>query len=125
MIVPMISLVAVLHLVSSSSLPPSAGEGGGQAMALKVQSSAFTEGSTIPAKHTCDGADVSPAVSWFGVPAEAKSLALICHDPDAPAGDWTFHHLVRCAEFTVFSSQRGYGPVALSGGWEIAVGAGV
>src|SRR2546425_812332 len=88
MIVPMISLVAVLHLVSSSSLPPSAGEGGGQAMALKVQSSAFTEGSTIPAKHTCDGADVSPAVSWSGVPAEAKSLALICHDPDAPAGDW-------------------------------------
>ena len=57
-------------------------------MALKVQSSAFTEGSTIPAKHTCDGADVSPAVSWSGVPAEAKSLALICHDPDAPAGDW-------------------------------------
>ncbi len=57
-------------------------------MALKVQSSAFTEGSSIPAKHTCDGADVSPAVSWFGVPAEAKSLALICHDPDAPAGDW-------------------------------------
>jgi ABC-type polysaccharide/polyol phosphate transport system ATPase subunit len=42
---------------------------------------------------------------------------------DAAAGDWTFHHLVRCAEFTVFSSQRGYGPVALSGGWEIAVGA--
>ena len=43
MIVPMISLVVVLQLVSSSSLPPSAGEGGGQAMALKVQSSAFTE----------------------------------------------------------------------------------
>jgi ABC-type polysaccharide/polyol phosphate transport system ATPase subunit len=43
---------------------------------------------------------------------------------DAPAGDWTFHHLIRCAEFTVFSSQRGYGPVALPGDWEIAVSTG-
>jgi hypothetical protein len=42
---------------------------------------------------------------------------------DAAGIDWTFHHLVRCAEFTVFSNQRGYGPVALTGDWEIAVGA--
>ncbi len=53
-----------------------------------VTSSAFRNGGTIPARFTCDGPDVSPPLSWTGVPAGAKGLALICDDPDAPAGDW-------------------------------------
>ena len=57
-------------------------------MDLKITSSAFAHGSMIPAKYTCDGADVSPPLAWSGVPATAKSLALICDDPDAPAGTW-------------------------------------
>ncbi|MDR3402165.1 MAG: YbhB/YbcL family Raf kinase inhibitor-like protein [Chthoniobacter sp.] len=42
----------------------------------------------IPAKYTCEGANVSPPLSWTGLPAGTKSLALICDDPDAPAGTW-------------------------------------
>jgi Raf kinase inhibitor-like YbhB/YbcL family protein len=55
---------------------------------MQVTSSAFQEGATIPAKYTGDDADMSPPLEWTGVPAQAKSLALICDDPDAPRGTW-------------------------------------
>ena len=57
-------------------------------MALEMSSSAFSEGEMIPTRYTCDGPDVSPDLSWSGVPETAKSLALICDDPDAPMGTW-------------------------------------
>jgi Raf kinase inhibitor-like YbhB/YbcL family protein len=57
-------------------------------MAMKLTSPAFEDGGFIPTRHTCDGEDVSPALEWTGVPEGAKSLALICDDPDAPAGTW-------------------------------------
>jgi len=57
-------------------------------MAVRVTSTAFTEGQTIPEKHTCDAPDLSPPLSWTGVPQNARSLALICDDPDAPVGTW-------------------------------------
>lgn len=56
--------------------------------ALHVSSAAFREGAAIPRKHTCDGADVSPPLSWSGAPAAARSFALLCDDPDAPGGNW-------------------------------------
>jgi Raf kinase inhibitor-like YbhB/YbcL family protein len=57
-------------------------------MALRIQSPAFSEGGRIPRSYTCDGKDVSPPISWSGVPEGAKSLALICDDPDAPGKTW-------------------------------------
>jgi hypothetical protein len=60
----------------------------GETMAIKLASAAFEEGNAIPVKHTGQGDDVSPALQWTGVPAGAKSLALICDDPDAPMGTW-------------------------------------
>ena len=57
-------------------------------MAIEVKSSVFNPGGMIPAKYTCDGEDSSPPLEWSGVPPQAKSLALISDDPDAPAGDW-------------------------------------
>ena len=55
---------------------------------MDITSSAFHPGGIIPAKYTCDGADVSPPLRWTGVPPTAKSLAVICDDPDAPVGTW-------------------------------------
>jgi len=55
---------------------------------LVVQSPAFRAGSPIPARHTADGRDTSPPLSWSGVPPDAASLALVCEDPDAPRGNW-------------------------------------
>jgi hypothetical protein len=53
-------------------------------MTLSLTSPAFAANGSIPAVHTCDGRDLSPPLAWSGVPAEAKSLALIVDDPDAP-----------------------------------------
>ena len=50
---------------------------------LKLTSSAFQHGGTIPKKYTCDGEDVNPQLSISGVPSNAKSLAIIMDDPDA------------------------------------------
>ena len=55
---------------------------------MQLTSTAFTEGAAIPAKYTCDAKNVSPPLKWNGVPAGAKSLALIVDDPDASAGTW-------------------------------------
>ncbi len=57
-------------------------------MEIKITSSAFEDGGLIPAKYTCDGADVSPPLQWDAVPEGTKSVALICDDPDAPMGTW-------------------------------------
>ncbi|RJG00739.1 YbhB/YbcL family Raf kinase inhibitor-like protein [Noviherbaspirillum sedimenti] len=53
-------------------------------MTLTLSSSAFQDGAEIPARHTCDGLDISPPLAWAGLPPGAKSLALIIDDPDAP-----------------------------------------
>ena len=55
---------------------------------LALTSSAFTAGSPIPLKYTCDGDDVSPPLNWDNVPQNTESLVLIVDDPDAPAGTW-------------------------------------
>ncbi len=86
----------------SNELPtPLAAGGATPAYRIEVTSPAFAAGETIPVKHTCDGDDVSPAISWRLVrqdssatggqsaPADAKSFALIAEDPDAPGGTWT------------------------------------
>ncbi len=57
-------------------------------MAFELKSSAFANGSSIPAKYTCDGDDIAPPLSWSGSPAGTKSFAIIADDPDAPAGTW-------------------------------------
>ena len=53
-------------------------------MALTLVSSAFEANGPIPKLHTCQGRDVSPPLSWSGLPGGTKSLALIVDDPDAP-----------------------------------------
>lgn len=60
----------------------------GAVSAFELTSSAFKNGSEIPREYTCQGKDVSPALSWSGVPAKTRSFALICEDPDAPLGTW-------------------------------------
>jgi Raf kinase inhibitor-like YbhB/YbcL family protein len=56
----------------------------GPAMTMKLTSTAFNNDGSIPSRLTCDGADVSPPLSFASVPAGAKSLALVVTDPDAP-----------------------------------------
>lgn len=65
---------------------------GDKKMEIKITSPAFEDGGLIPAKYTCDGADISPPLRWDAVPEGTRSIALICDDPDAPMG--TFVHWV-------------------------------
>jgi Raf kinase inhibitor-like YbhB/YbcL family protein len=55
---------------------------------MRITSTAFKEGESIPRQYTCDGADVSPPLAWDDVPDGTQSFALICDDPDAPHGTW-------------------------------------
>jgi Raf kinase inhibitor-like YbhB/YbcL family protein len=56
---------------------------------MELTSSAFAGGQPIPRRHSCEGEDVSPPLSWTGLPEGASSLALIVDDPDAPRGTFT------------------------------------
>jgi Raf kinase inhibitor-like YbhB/YbcL family protein len=59
---------------------------------IKIWSEKFRTGDNIPVEHTCDGADISPQLSWTDIPPDTKSIVLIMDDPDAPTG--TFVHWV-------------------------------
>ena len=55
---------------------------------LRISSPEFAQGARIPARFTCDGNNINPALRIENVPAGTKTLALILEDPDAPGGTW-------------------------------------
>ena len=57
-------------------------------MSLEIKSDAFANGQSIPAKYSCTGRNISPALTWGNAPAGTQSFALIVDDPDAPMGTW-------------------------------------
>lgn len=70
---------------------------GATLMALTLISSAFSHNGAIPALYTCQGKDISPALTWSNISKDAKSLVLISDDPDAPdpaAPKMTYVHWV-------------------------------
>jgi Raf kinase inhibitor-like YbhB/YbcL family protein len=84
---------------------------GAAAATLHVTSSAFVEGDPIPAKYTCQGEDLSPPLSWEGLPDGTQSIALICDDPDAPGGTWV--HWVLYDLLPVTELSEGIAPTEL------------
>lgn len=72
-------LLVVVGLLSVLGLPAMAAEN-----KLALRSSAFSPGGEIPRLYTCQGRNISPPLSWSGVPSSTKSLVLIVEDPDAP-----------------------------------------
>jgi Raf kinase inhibitor-like YbhB/YbcL family protein len=55
---------------------------------MQITSSQFKNGGEIPSLYTCDGSGFNPPLIFKDVPKDAKSLALIVDDPDAPSGTW-------------------------------------
>ena len=74
-----IAMLAVLPMSALASVAE-----GDLPMSLTLTSLAFAEGGEIPARHTCEGEDLSPPLAWSASPAGTKSLALVVDDTNAP-----------------------------------------
>jgi Raf kinase inhibitor-like YbhB/YbcL family protein len=59
---------------------------------LALTSESFQDGDPVPERHALEGENLSPPLSWSGLPDGTQSIAVICEDPDAPSG--TFVHWV-------------------------------
>ena len=81
---------------------------------MKITSSAFREGESIPSKFTCDGGNTSPPLKISDVPSGAKSVVLIADDPDAPGGLFT-HWLVWNIPPQTNSIAEGSAPKGMQG----------
>lgn len=65
---------------------------GSRQTSIQMEAS-FKNGLRLDTAFTLDGLNYSPAIRWSKVPAQTKSLALTCEDPDAPCGLWV-HWLI-------------------------------
>jgi len=77
----LIAVFTVLWLAAGGQAQRQTQPGGGH---MKLTSPSFSYGGSIPQQFTCEGQDISPALSWTDAPKETKSFVLIVHDPDAP-----------------------------------------
>jgi Raf kinase inhibitor-like YbhB/YbcL family protein len=84
---PINTPVPVKHIQSTETLTPLSTTQE-VTMAFEITSPAFANGGGIPSDFSCDGRDVSPALSWTEPPTGTQSFALIMDDPDAPMGTW-------------------------------------
>jgi Raf kinase inhibitor-like YbhB/YbcL family protein len=82
------ALLACASRSTTAPPEPAANKPQEKKMEIKLESSAFKDGQSIPKQYTCDGVNISPPLEWSGVPKNGKTLAIICDDPDAPAGTW-------------------------------------
>jgi Raf kinase inhibitor-like YbhB/YbcL family protein len=86
---------------------------------LIVTSKSIADGATIAMDHVytgCGGRNVSPQLSWSGAPADAKSYAVTCFDPDAPTGSGYWHWLAFDIPASVRSLDAGAGTGSSSPG---------
>ena len=78
---------------------------------LKLESSAFADGASIPQKYTCEGDNINPSITVENIPSGTKSLALIVDDPDAADGVfshwliWNIHPMEMIIENTAPGTQ--------------------
>jgi Raf kinase inhibitor-like YbhB/YbcL family protein len=99
-------LAASLACCGGSSTPPAPPR---VPATLDVHSPDFANGAAIPRRESCDGAGVRPALSWSGVPAGARELAIVVTDPDARG-------FVHWTAWGIPPSARGLGRAARPGG---------
>ncbi|MGW0394614.1 YbhB/YbcL family Raf kinase inhibitor-like protein [Streptomyces sp. NPDC003042] len=76
---------------------------------IELASPAFDDGAFIPGRHAKDGDNVSPTLTWSGVPEGTAELLLLCEDPDAPSGTFV-HWLVTGIDPTSHGVRAGQTP---------------
>jgi Raf kinase inhibitor-like YbhB/YbcL family protein len=82
---------------------------------LRLESPSFGRDERIPTDFTADGQNLSPALTWRDPPMEARALALVCEDPDAPGPDPFVHWLVTDIEPAKAGTMLGQGAQAIPG----------
>jgi hypothetical protein len=94
-IIPGLALSSLLGLATAAAaqdaspdLTPEPSPAPQEEVSMLISSPAFEDEGDIPAKHTCDGDDISPPLLIEDLPAETVSLVLVVDDPDAPVGTW-------------------------------------
>ena len=90
-IIAVIILAKIFLSASKNKTPTPLTQNSTQSML--ISSPSFDNNTKIPPKFTCDGGNINPELQIHNVPPEAKSLAIIMDDPDAPSGTFT-HWLV-------------------------------
>jgi Raf kinase inhibitor-like YbhB/YbcL family protein len=118
-----LALMIVAFMVSAQQ-PPVDSSLKKSEVKMQIFSPDFKEGEMIPVKFTCDGSDISPALNFLNVPAETKSYALICDDPDAPSGDfvhWVIYNIPPQARMLPEKMNKGVSSIVEIKGEEYAL----
>jgi Raf kinase inhibitor-like YbhB/YbcL family protein len=102
-----ISLIILLSAAAVRSVPAES--------TISVSSTAFRSGEKIPPAFTCKGANISPPLEFHGIPAAAKSLALVVEDPDAPTGLFTHWLVWNIAPSAAQIAEKSVPPGAVQG----------
>ncbi|MFQ5680822.1 MAG: YbhB/YbcL family Raf kinase inhibitor-like protein [Candidatus Omnitrophota bacterium] len=84
----MIRLRPILSIALCFAVPMAVFSADVEDTGMEISVSGIIDNRNIPVKYTCDGENVSPEISWSGLPRETKSLAVTIIDPDAPMGDF-------------------------------------
>jgi Raf kinase inhibitor-like YbhB/YbcL family protein len=81
--------ILLVSVATSGFVAGTAYAGDSAKSTIAVTSPSFGADQPIPREYTCEGAGESPPLAWSSVPSEAKSVALLVEDPDAPRGTFT------------------------------------
>ena len=109
-LIPLVVVLVIIAIVATYLLTPKAPRLtideaiekliGKAPRGIIVESRAFSYGGLIPKKYTCDGLDISPPIHWSNIPTNAKSIAILVIDPDAPRGIF-IHWLIYNVPITI------------------------
>ncbi len=107
----MLSFLSILGAVALMAVPAQ------EAGSFKLESKALTEGGVMGVAQVykgfgCSGGNISPDLSWSGVPEGTKYFAVTAFDPDAPTGSGWWHWLVVNIPAAVTSLEAGAGSLA-------------
>lgn len=100
---------------SARTVDAAGGPGDAPPATMTLTSTAFTEGSAIPAADTCKGANTSPALAWTGAPSGTKSFAVVLTDQTRSLIHWVIYDIPPTATALPASVENAFAPTNVPG----------